>query len=175
MLLATAGIFAVAIWLMNFVRQEFFPPSMRPEIIVEMRLPEGSSKKATAVEAARFAAILDGEKDNMESYAYYVGEGAPRFVLTTNPVLPADNYAQFVIVAKDVDSRKTIEKTVRAALDGEFPNVRGNIKFIQTGPPADYPVMMRVSGYDKDKVREIANGVADIMREDPNYTEINFD
>ena len=174
-LLATAGIFAVAIWLMNFVRQEFFPPSMRPELIVEMRLPEGSSKKATAVEAARFAAILDGEKDNMESYAYYVGEGAPRFVLTTNPVLPADNYAQFVIVAKDVDSRKTIEKTVRAALDGEFPNVRGNIKFIQTGPPADYPVMMRVSGYDKDTVREIANGVADIMREDPNYTEINFD
>ena len=174
-LLATAGIFAGAIWLLGFVRQEFFPPSLRPEIIVEMRLPEGSSKKATAVEAARFAEMLDVEKDNMDSYAYYVGEGAPRFVLTTNPVLPADNYAQFVIVAKDVDSRKKIEKTVRAALDEEFPNVRGNIKFIQTGPPADYPVMMRVSGYDKEKVREIANSLTDIMREDANYTDINFD
>ncbi|MBO4852093.1 MAG: efflux RND transporter permease subunit [Schwartzia sp.] len=174
-LLATAGIFAVAIWLLGFVRQEFFPPSLRPEIIVEMRLPEGSSKKATAVEAARFAELLDSEKDNMDSFSYYVGEGAPRFVLTTNPVLPADNYAQFVIVAKDVDSRKKIEKTVRAALDEEFPNVRGNIKFIQTGPPADYPVMMRVSGYEKEKVREIANNLADIMRQDPNYTDINFD
>ncbi len=174
-LLATAGVFAGALWLYGFVRQEFFPPSLRPEIIVEMRLPEGSSKKATAAEAARFASILDGEKDNMDSFSYYVGEGAPRFVLTTNPVLPADNYAQFVIVAKDVNSRKDIEKTVRAALDEKFPNVRGNIKFIQTGPPSDYPIMMRVSGHDKEKVREIANDVANIMREDPNYTDINFD
>ena len=174
-LLATAGVFAVAIWLLGFVRQEFFPPSLRPEIIVEMRLPEGSSKKATAAEAARFSAMLDDEKDNMDSYAYYVGEGAPRFVLTTNPVLPADNYAQFVIVAKDVASRKAIEKTIRAALEEDFPNVRSNIKFIQTGPPEDYPVMMRVSGYDKKVVREIANDIVDIIREDPNYTDVNFD
>lgn len=174
-LVATVGIFAGAIWLLGFVRQEFFPPSLRPEIIVELLLPEGSSKKATAAEAARFAAMLDGEKDKMDSYAYYVGEGAPRFVLTIDPVLPADNYAQFVIVAKDVKNRKAIEKDIRAALDDEFPNVRGIIKFVQTGPPSDYPVMMRVSGFDKEKVREIANGVADVMRDDPNYTEINFD
>ena len=174
-LAATAAIFAGAVWLFGFVRQEFFPPSLRPEIIVEMRLPEGSSKKATGAEAARFAALLDGERDKMDSYAYYVGEGAPRFVLTTDPVLPMDNYAQFVIVAKDVKSRKAIEKTVRAALDESFPNVRGNIKFIQTGPPSDYPVMMRVSGYEKEKVREIANDLVALMREDANYTDINFD
>ncbi|MBR1759905.1 MAG: efflux RND transporter permease subunit [Schwartzia sp.] len=173
-LLATAGIFAGAVWLLGFVRQEFFPPSLRPEVIVEMRLPEGSSKKATAAEAARLAAILDEQKEDLDNYSYYVGEGAPRFVLTTEPVLPADNYAQFVVVAKDVKSRLAIEKTVRAALEEKFPNVRGNIKFIQTGPPADYPVMMRVSGYEKETVREIANQLVDLMREDPNYTDIHF-
>lgn len=174
-LLATAGIFAGAVWLLGFVRQDFFPPSLRPEVIVEMRLPEGSSKKATAAEAARLAALLDEQKDNLDSYSYYVGEGSPRFVLTIDPVLPADNYAQFVIVAKDLQGRKAVEKNVRAALEEKFPNVRGNIKFIQTGPPADYPVMMRVSGYEKEKVREIANQLVDLMREDPNYTDINFD
>ena len=174
-LLATVGIFAGAMWLFGFVRQEFFPMSLRPEVIVEMRLPEGSSKKATAAEAAKLSAILEEQKDNLDSYSYYVGEGAPRFVLTTTPVLPADNYAQFVIVAKDLKSRLAVEKTVRAALEEKFPNVRGNIKFIQTGPPADYPVMMRVSGDEKEKVREIANQLVDIMREDPNYTGIHFD
>ena len=169
-LLATAGIFAGAVWLLGF----FFPPSLRPEIIVEMRLPEGASMKATAAEAARMAAILDERKDDLDSYSYYVGEGSPRFVLTIDPVLPADNYAQFVIVAKDLQGRKAVEKIVRAAFEEEFPNVRGNIKFIQTGPPADYPVMMRVSGYEKEEVRKIANQLVDIMREDPNYTDINF-
>ena len=173
-LLATAGIFAGSVWLLGFVRQEFFPPSLRPEIIVEMRLPEGASMKATAAEAARMAAILDERKDDLDSYSYYVGEGSPRFVLTIDPVLPADNYAQFVIVAKDLQGRKAVEKIVRAAFEEEFPNVRGNIKFIQTGPPADYPVMMRVSGYEKEEVRKIANQLVDIMREDPNYTDINF-
>ena len=92
-------------------------------------------------------------------------EGGKNIVVT---IVHGDGSSKEVNISTDAE-------TLRAALEEKFPNVRGNIKFIQTGPPADYPVMMRVSGYDKDKVREIANGVADIMREDPNYTEINFD
>ncbi len=174
-LCTTVAVFAVSLFLMKFIKQEFFPPSLRPEIIVEMRLPEGSSMKATGAQAEKFASFLQAEAGSMDNYSYYVGEGAPRFVLTTDPVLPADNYAQFVIVAKDTKEREALTKKIREELADEFPAVRSNIKFIQTGPPADYPVMLRVSGYDKDKVRELANEVADCVAADPNNTDINFD
>ena len=174
-LTGTVAIFALSVYMMKFVKQEFFPPSLRPEIIVEMRLPEGSSKKATDATAARFASFLTEEEASIDNYSYYVGEGAPRFVLTTEPILPADNYAQFVVVAKSVDARKALTKKIEAELSTEFPEIRTNIKFIQTGPPAAYPVMLRVSGYDKAKVRELASEVASRMDADPNYTDINFD
>ena len=174
-LLGTVAIFGVSVFMLRYVKQEFFPPSLRPEIIVEMNLPEGSSQKAAGAEAARFAKMLEQDKDLYENYSYYVGEGAPRFVLTIDPVLEADNYAQFVVVAKDAESRKELSERLEQKLADEFPGVRSNIKFIQTGPPAAYPVMLRVSGYDKDKVRELAEQVADRVAEDPNNKDINFD
>ena len=174
-LLGTVAIFGVSVFMLRYVKQEFFPPSLRPEIIVEMNLPEGSSQKAAGAEAARFAKMLEQDKDLYENYSYYVGEGAPRFVLTIDPVLEADNYAQFVVVAKDAESRKELSERLEQKLADEFPWVRSNIKFIQTGPPAAYPVMLRVSGYDKDKVRELAEQVADRVAEDPNNKDINFD
>lgn len=170
----TAFCFAVSVWMLQFVKQEFFPPSIRPEIIVELTLPEGSSMKATEREAKRFAAFLD-EETGIENYSYYVGEGAPRFVLTTEPVLPAANYAQFVVVAKDVGSRVALTNRMHVQFAEEFPGVRGNVKLIQTGPPAAYPVMLRVSGYDMEKVREIAGVVAGQMEQDSNLQQINFD
>lgn len=174
-LCSTVVVFAVSLFLMKFIKQEFFPPSLRPEIIVEMRLPEGASMKATDAEAQKFAAFLSDESGSMDNYSYYVGEGAPRFVLTMEPVLPADNYAQFVIVAKDTGSREALTKKIRTELADSFPGVRSNIKFIQTGPPAEYPIMLRVSGYDKDKVRAISQQVADRVAADSNNTDVNLD
>ena len=174
-LCTTVAVFALSLFMMKFIKQEFFPPSLRPEIIVEMRLPEGSSLKATDAEAKQFAAFLDTAADRMDNYSYYVGEGAPRFVLTTEPVLPANNYAQFVIVAKDTESREALTKRIRTELADAFPGVRSNIKFIQTGPPAAYPIMLRVSGYDKDKVRAISQQVADRVAADANNTDVNLD
>ena len=174
-LLATAAIFGLSVFMLRYVKQEFFPPSLRPEIIVEMNLPEGSSQKASGAEAARFAQMLEEDRDLYENYSYYVGEGAPRFVLTIDPVLEADNYAQFVVVAKDTEARQELSKRLEQKLADEFPGVRSNIKFIQTGPPAAYPVMLRVSGYEKDKVRELAEEVAKRVGEDPNNKDINFD
>ena len=173
-LCSTAAVFAVSVYMLQFVKQEFFPPSLRPEIIVEMRLPEGASKRATEAQASRFADFLNDESDHMENYSYYVGEGAPRFVLTSNPVLPADNYAQFVIVAKDAKTREALTKKIRMELAEEFSEVRSNIKFIQTGPPADYPIMLRVSGYDKEKVRALASEVADRVAADSNNTDVSL-
>ncbi|CVK18937.1 efflux RND transporter permease subunit [Sporomusa sphaeroides] len=170
----TAACFIGSIFLLGFVRQEFFPPSIRPELLVEMTLPEGSSLAATEQEAQKFADSLTGDPD-IESYSYYVGKGSPRFILTIEPRLPANNFAQFIIVAKDVEARKTLNHKLEQLFDEQFENVRGNIKLIQTGPPSAYPVMLRVTGYDHEEVRELANQVRDTMAADPSLKNINFD
>lgn len=171
---ATAACFIGSIFLLGFVRQEFFPPSIRPELLVEMTLPEGSSLAATEQEAQKFADSLTGDPD-IESYSYYVGKGSPRFILTIEPRLPANNFAQFIIVAKDVEARKTLNHKLEQLFNEQFENVRGNIKLIQTGPPSAYPVMLRVTGYDHEEVRELANQVRDTMAADPSLKNINFD
>ena len=174
-LVTTAGLFALSIAMMGMIKQEFFPPSIRPEIIIDMELPEGSSLKASGQAASRFAQFLDENSEEIENYTYYVGEGAPRFVLTVDPKLPTDNLSQFVIVAKDADNRDALTAKLRDYLAENIPEVKTNISVIQTGPPAPYPIMLLVSGYDKDKVRDIASQVADRVAQDPNNTDINMD
>ena len=174
-LATTAGLFALSIAMMGMIKQEFFPPSIRPEIIIDMELPEGSSLKASGQAASRFAQFLDENSEEIENYTYYVGEGAPRFVLTVDPKLPTDNLSQFVIVAKDADNRDALTAKLRDYLAENIPEVKTNISVIQTGPPATYPIMLLVSGYDKDKVRDIASQVADRVAQDPNNTDINMD
>lgn len=174
-LVTTAALFALSIAMMGMIKQEFFPPSIRPEIIIDMELPEGSSLKASGQAASRFAQFLDENSEEIENYTYYVGEGAPRFVLTVDPKLPTDNLSQFVIVAKDADNRDALTAKLKDYLAENIPEVKTNISVIQTGPPAPYPIMLLVSGYDKDKVRDIASQVADRVAEDPNNTDINMD
>ena len=174
-LATTAGLFALSIAMMGMIKQEFFPPSIRPEIIIDMELPEGSSLKASGQAASRFAQFLDENSEEIENYTYYVGEGAPRFVLTVDPKLPTDNLSQFVIVAKDADNRDALTAKLKDYLAENIPEVKTNISVIQTGPPAPYPIMLLVSGYDKDKVRDIASQVADRVAQDPNNTDINMD
>lgn len=174
-LATTAGLFALSIAMMGMIKQEFFPPSIRPEIIIDMELPEGSSLKASGQAASRFAQFLDENSEEIENYTYYVGEGAPRFVLTVDPKLPTDNLSQFVIVAKDANNRDALTAKLRDYLVENIPEVKINISVIQTGPPAPYPIMLPVSGYDKDKVRDIASQVADRVAQDPNNTDINMD
>lgn len=174
-LATTAGLFALSIAMMGMIKQEFFPPSIRPEIIIDMELPEGSSLKASGQAASRFAQFLDENSEEIENYTYYVGEGAPRFVLTVDPKLPTDNLSQFVIVAKDAENRDALTAKLRDYLAENIPEVKTNISVIQTGPPAPYPIMLLVSGYDKDKIRDIASQVADRVAQDPNNTDINMD
>ncbi len=165
--------FIGSIGLLKLVKQEFFPPSTRPEIIVSLTLPEGSSMKATDMTANRFAAMLDG-LDGIENYSYYAGEGSPRFVLTMTPELPATNFAQFIVVAKDNEAREKLIAKFQQSFSEEFSNVIGNIRLIQTGPPAEYPVMFRVSGYEHEKVREIADEVSNIMVTNDKVKEVKF-
>ena len=166
--------FAVTLFASELVQQEFFPPSIRPEILIELRLPEGSSIAATQAEADRFAKFLSTERDNIKNYAQYVGQDTPRFVLTISPVADADNMAKFVVTAKD-DNRDALIKKIRRELEENFPLVRPNIQLIQTGPPADYPIMIRVSGTDVEKVHALANEVAEIISQDSNVFDVHLD
>lgn len=170
-IVATLGLFLFSIGLLRFIPQEFFPPSLRPEVIVEMTLPEGSSLEATKNAAQQFAADIQKEK-TVQNYSYYVGEGAPRFVLTWEPVLPADNYAQFIIVPKDIKDREVLTERCRQILQEHFPDVRGHVKHISIGPPSEYPVMLRVSGYDPQKVKEYAEQMAARIRMNPNVSDV---
>jgi multidrug efflux pump subunit AcrB len=171
--LATGLIFCLSLGLLTFVKRDFFPPSTRPEIIIELTLPEGASLKASQAVAERFSAML-AKESGLETYTYYVGQGAPRFIQTMEPILPRDNYVQFVIKAKEIKARKELEKRLSEILAEYFPDVLSNLKLIQTGPPADYPVMLRVSGYDHDKVKVIALEVAEIMRREKTMFNVNL-
>ena len=166
--------FATTLFASNWVQEEFFPPSIRPEILIELQLPEGSSMAATQAEADRFAKFLNTERDNLKNFAYYVGEDTPRFVLTIDPKIDADNFAKFVVTANE-DNRDALIEKIRYELAENFPLVRPNIQLIQTGPPADYPIMLRVSGTDLDKVHALAAQVADIVAQDSNAVDINLD
>lgn len=168
----TAGLFVLSVGLMKWIPQEFFPPSLRPEIIVEITLPEGSSMQASEKEAKTLSAFLDTQKEQIDSYSYYVGEGAPRFVLTLEPVLPKNNYAQFVVVAKDVASREALTQKIKKEMADKQPGVRCNIKNVPLGPPSDYPIMLRVSGYDVDKVKLYAQQIADRIGKDSNTENV---
>jgi multidrug efflux pump len=174
-LLATVAVFVLSLWAMTLVKQEFFPPSTRPEIMVELQLPQGSSMAATQEACDRMSGFLQEHEDWLSNYSYYVGKYAPRFVLTVSPKADADNCAQFVIVAKDTEARKKMMAAIHAELEGELSDVRGTVQLIQTGPPSDYPIMLRVSGYDMSKVKALAGQVADIVAADSNTTDVSLD
>ncbi len=174
-LVGTLALFIVSVFGMKLIKQEFFPPSIRPEILVEMNLPDGSSIEASQKEARKLADILDENMELIDNYSYYVGRSVPRFVLTVDPKPDDDARSHFVIVAKDTEAREKLTARINKALENELPAIRGSIKFIQTGPPADYPIMLRVSGYDTAKVKALADQVADRLAEDSNVTNVNLD
>ena len=174
-LVGTVALFAVSVFSLKFVKQEFFPASLRPEIIVDLQLPEGSSMAATQGVADRMNAFLAEHADELDNYSYYVGGNAPRFVLPLDPKADADNITQFVLVAKDTETREKLAGELRTAFADEFGDVRAKLRYIQTGPMYDYPVMLRVTGLTVDETRALAEQVADIVAADPNNTDVNLD
>jgi multidrug efflux pump subunit AcrB len=172
-LLATAGVFIASIGLLGLVKQQFFPASTRPELIIQLELPEGSSLKNTDVIARQFAQKLAGDPQ-ISYYSYHVGEGAPRFVLSFDPTANKPNFAEFIIVAKDAKARDALQANYRELLISEFPNVQFHTKVISNGPSADYPVMLRIKGYDVDKVRDIAEQVRTVMAANPHTRNVNL-
>ncbi len=162
-LLLTAGVFAGAVFGFGRVQQQFFPLSERPELFLEMRLPEGSSITATAQVATEAEALLKGDDDILHATTY-IGQGSPRFWLGLNQVLPNEAFAQIVILSRDVDARERIKHRLENRLkEGALGAARVRVDRFNFGPPVGFPVQFRVVGNDPAEVRKIAYRVRDVM------------
>lgn len=172
---ATALVFAAAIVGFERVPQQFFPLSERPELFLEMRLPEGSSITATSAVAAEAEKLLAGDKDIVHATSY-IGQGSPRFWLGLNLVLPNEAFAQIVILSKDVDARERIKARIeRDVKAGALAAARVRVDRFNFGPPVGFPVQFRVVGTDPQEVRKIAYRVRDVMSENKKAIEPHLD
>ncbi|MBB5754125.1 efflux RND transporter permease subunit [Prosthecomicrobium pneumaticum] len=173
--LVTVLLFAGSVYAFGFVQQQFFPSSTRPELTVDIRLPEGSSFKATEAAVARFEKTVAADPEILTSTAY-LGGGAPRFFLTMNPELPKANYAVFVLQTADQQARERVKARLEHFVaEGGLPEARMRIARLALGPPVGFPVQFRVVGPDPATVRPIAEAVRGVMAGDPNLVDPNLD
>jgi multidrug efflux pump subunit AcrB len=173
-ILVTLGAFVTSLWAFQFIPQNFFPQSSRPEILVDLWLPEGTS----ITEVERQATILEErilKEDGQRFVATYIGEGAPRFFLPLDQQLRNPNYAQLLVMAKDEDSREQLITKIRAMLAADFPDIRGKVDRLFLGPPTGWPVQMRVSGPDRAEVRRIADEVKKTFNANPVLEAVHDD
>jgi multidrug efflux pump len=173
-LCATLLLFAAGVVTLTKVPQQFFPLSNRPELIVDLWLPEGSALAHTETVAKRMETLLAKDKE-IVSYASYIGGGTPRFFLLIVQQLTNSNLAEFVVVTKDNIARERVMQRIRQTLATDFPEVRGRVMRLNVGPPMDYPIVFRVLGEDASQVRTIADQVAEIVRANPNTVDVNDD
>lgn len=171
----TAALLSVSVYMLRFVSQEFFPASVRPELLVELNLPEGSSIKNTDAAARKLTQLIKDDED-MDHVSTYIGKSAPRFVLVIDPVQPRDNYAQLVVVAKSVEARQRLEQRINKLAAEQLPEAVAYSRTIPLGPPAPYPVMLRVSGSDDKQVKAYAQKVREVMAAHPyvNMTRLDW-
>ncbi|HMO30162.1 efflux RND transporter permease subunit [Enterovirga sp.] len=170
----TLALFAASVLALPLVPRQFFPASDRPELLVDLTLPQNASIYASEDLVQRFEAALKGDPD-VERWSTYVGRGAIRFYLPLDARLPNDFFSQAVIVAKDVPARERLQKKLEARLATEFPNVVGRVSPLELGPPVGWPVQYRVGGPDIAQVRTISMKLAQVMAADPRALQINFD
>jgi multidrug efflux pump len=175
-IVATAVIFVLSLaTFSNFVQKQFFPPSNRQELLVDVWLPQGASIKATAHEVERIERLIRDDPA-VASFTSYVGNGAPRFILTLEQQLFSDNFGQFVVVTKNMQAREEFKARMEARFAApDFSGIRVRVARLENGPPVGYPVQFRVLGDDLTKLREVAAAVATTMRADQDLTNVNFD
>jgi multidrug efflux pump len=173
-LAAVAASLVLGVLGMQLTEKQFFPSSNRVELMVDVWLPEGSSIRATGREAARIEKLLAGSED-VASYVTYVGNGSPRFFLSLEQQLFRTNFAQTIVLTKDVAARERVVARLRKAIAEDFPGVRGRVNRVPLGPPVNYPVQFRVSGEDPAVLKRIADRVADQVRANPSTVDVNVD
>src|SRR5262245_1443683 len=173
-LAGTAALFVLGAVGMRFTEKQFFPSSNRCELLVELWLPEGSPVSASERTTQQLEAMLAKDAD-VGTYVSYVGNGSPRFFLSLEQNLFRANFAQVVILTKDLPARERLVAKLRQAFEHDFPGVRGRVMRVPLGPPVNYPVQFSVIGEDAATLKKIADQVAERVRAHPATREVNVD
>lgn len=169
---ATLLTFALGIAGMGKVQQQFFPDSSRPEILVDLWFPEGTSFAANEAVARRVEQRMMREP-GVSSVTTWLGSGVPRFYLPLDQVFPQSNVSQLIVLPKDLATREKLRVQLPALLATEFPEIRGRVKLLPNGPPVPYPVQFRVVGPEPQELRTRADAVKAVMRQSPNTRGVN--
>ena len=168
----TTATFVLGMVGMGKVQQQFFPDSNRPEILVDVWLPEGSSIAANDALVRRLEQRLMAQ-DGVQSVSAWVGSGVPRFYLPLDQIFPQSNVSQLIVLPKDLRTRETLRHQLPAVLAEAFPEARTRVKLLPNGPPVPYPVQFRVVGPDPSTLRGLADQVKAQMRQSPNTLGVN--
>ncbi|HEY3656461.1 MAG TPA: efflux RND transporter permease subunit [Steroidobacteraceae bacterium] len=171
---STLALFVMGLAGFTLLPQQFFPSSDRPELLIDLRLPEGASFAATLREAQRFESAL-AKRPQIDHFIDFVGAGAPRFYLTLDQQLAAPNFAQFLVTAKSVKDRDQLAKALTDVLRTDFASVRTRITRLENGPPIGFPVQFRVTGPEIGTVRRLSEEVAEVVRRNPDTVNVQFD
>jgi multidrug efflux pump subunit AcrB len=182
----TFGLFLLSLFGMSRLQQQFFPQSSRPELLVDVRMNEGSSIGATSDMLKRIEARLaprmnsdphSAKRGDVLYYTSYVGAGSARFFLALNPDLPNPSFGKIVIQTSSVEARERLRRELKEtfANDPEFSTASMRVLRLDFGPPVGYPVQFRIVGPEKQVVRNLANEVREVMRKNPSAVDVNLE
>ncbi|WP_052229369.1 efflux RND transporter permease subunit [Pseudomonas fluorescens] len=170
----TVLLFALSIFCMRFVQNQFFPASDRPEILVDLNLPQNASIDETRKAVDKLEETLKGDPDIVR-WSTYIGQGAIRFYLPLDQQLQNPYYAQLVIVSKDFEAREALSQRLRERLHKDFVGIGSYVQALEMGPPVGRPIQYRVSGKDIDQVRKHAIDLATELDKNSHIGEIIYD
>ena len=170
----TIALFAASLAGMTMVQSQFFPASDRPEILVDLNLPQNASINETRAQVDRLEASLQGD-DDIARWSTYIGQGALRFYLPLDQQLQNPFYAQLVIVAKDIDARDRLVAKLNKRLREDFVGIGSFVQPLEMGPPVGRPIQYRISGADVDQVRKHALELATLLDKNPDIGEMVYD
>ncbi|WP_226069077.1 efflux RND transporter permease subunit [Dickeya zeae] len=172
---AVITLFVVSVLGMGAVKKQFFPTSDRPEVLVEVQMPYGTSIEQTSAATAKVETWLSQQQE-ARIVTSYIGQGAPRFFLAMSPELPDPSFAKIVVLAGNDKEREALKFRLREAIAGGLaPEAQVRVTQIVFGPPSPFPVAYRVMGPDPDKLRAIADEIKTVMNASPMMRTVNTD
>ncbi len=173
-IMITALLFASSIFTFRYVPKQFFADSNRLELLLNIKLAEGASLKATQAHVERIEALLK-DRPGIENYVAYIGSGSPRFYLPLDQQLPATSFAQIVMITENIEQREAVRDWLIETMREQFPDVHSRITRLENGPPVGYPVQFRVTGEHIGQVRELARQVAAVVRNNAHVSNVHLD
>ncbi|MBP0441474.1 efflux RND transporter permease subunit [Tianweitania sediminis] len=172
---STLAVFALSIYGMQFVQQQFFPSSDRTELIVDWNLPQNASVTQTTNEIVKFEKEQLTDREGVERWSSYIGQGAPRFVLSLDVQPGSPAFGQTIIVTSDLETRDRLRREFTEYLTETFPNTDAYVKLLDIGPPVGRPVAYRLSGPDIQTVRRLSFELGNVLAENPSLGEVVYD